>query len=213
VVTLVGAPTKAEELRDYEAGYRAQLGKRFSLDATAFWSNYRRLQTEEPGTPYLVSSPTPYLLIPLYFESKAHAHDYGGEIFGTWTATNRWKIVAGYTQLHMNVNRDPSSQDTTVERTPGYSPQHQYQIRSLLNPWARWEWDTTFAYSGRLAEDGIPGIARLDTRIGWHPGEKIEFSLVGQNLLSPGHLEFIATEAAVSTLVQRSVFGKVTWRF
>jgi iron complex outermembrane receptor protein len=96
---------------------------------------------------------------------------------------------------------------------PGYSPAHQFQIRSQWNPAPRWEWDSSFAYTGRLTTTNIAGIPRLDTRIGWHPTESLEFSLVGQNLLSAAHLEFIATEGQLSTLLPRSVFGKITWRF
>jgi iron complex outermembrane receptor protein len=206
---------EAEELRDYEAGYRALLNKHFSLDVVGFVSFYRRLRTEEPGSPYdyLVDGSTPVLLIPLNFENRAHARDYGGEVFATWTATSRWKMMAGYSQLRMDVTRDPSSLDTTVQQIPGFSPAHQFQIRSQWNPRPRWEWDASLAYTGPLTTTNVPGFARLDTRIGWHASESIELSLVGQNLLSPGHLEFIGTEGQLSTLVQRSVFGKVTWRF
>ena len=50
LLKLVGTPDpKAEQLRDYEAGYRAQVSKRLSLDIAAFASFYRRLQTSEPG--------------------------------------------------------------------------------------------------------------------------------------------------------------------
>jgi hypothetical protein len=42
----------------------------------------------------------------------------------------------------------------------------------------------------------------------------VEFSVVGQNLLTPRHAEFSEAADPVNyTLVERSVFGKVTWRF
>jgi iron complex outermembrane receptor protein len=212
VLTVLGTPNiEAEELRDYEAGYRALVTKHLSMDVSGFVSFYRRLRTQEPGMPYLDTNNS--FVIPLYFANMAHAQDAGGEASVTWTPTSRWKMIAGYSQLHMNVTRDPSSLDTTVEQTPGYSPSHQFQIRSQWNPRPRWEWDSSFAYTGRLTTPNISGIPRLDTRIGWHPTESLEFSLVGQNLLSPGRIEFIGTEGQMSTLVQRNVFAKVTWHF
>lgn len=39
------------------------------------------------------------------------------------------------------------------------------------------------------------------------PPRDLEISIVGQNLLSPRPPEFLGTE------VERSVFGKITWRF
>jgi len=44
-------------------------------------------------------------------------------------------------------------------------------------------------------------------------GEFVELSVVGQNLLTPRHAEFADTQSLDHTLVERSVFGKVTWRF
>lgn len=100
IVKVQGVPNpQAEQLHDLEAGYRTQLTKRFSLDATLFLNHYRHLETSEPGTPYFVAGPAPYLLLPTYIGWKAHARTYGGEISAVWTASNRWKLTASYTQL------------------------------------------------------------------------------------------------------------------
>ena len=40
-----------------------------------------------------------------------------------------------------------------------------------------------------------------------------EISLVGQNLLTPRHAEFPDFYPVLHTQVERSVFGKITWRF
>jgi iron complex outermembrane receptor protein len=53
----------------------------------------------------------------------------------------------------------------------------------------------------------------LDTRLAWKPVEKIEISLVGQNLLRPRFLEFSDTAQIAASQVERSVFGKITWAF
>jgi iron complex outermembrane recepter protein len=68
-------------------------------------------------------------------------------------------------------------------------------------------------YTGRLANGNIPGYVRLDTRIGWRVGEFVELSVVGQNLLRPRHQEFPTIHFINPMLDQRSVFGKITWRF
>ena len=69
-------------------------------------------------------------------------------------------------------------------------------------------------YVSSLSHRSTPGYVRVDTRLGWRPAESVEFSLVGQNLFAPRHLEFFDTSGLVfHTEVERSIFGKITWRF
>ena len=97
---------------------------------------------------------------------------------------------------------------------PGVNPDQQWQLRSQLDFGHKWEWDNTLSYTDNLAALKIPSYVRLDSRLGRHIGENVEVSIVGQNLLSPRRQEFTAGfYPALPTLVQRSVFAKVTWRF
>jgi hypothetical protein len=49
----------------------------------------------------------------------------------------------------------------------------------------------------------------------WRAPKRLEFSLAGENLLRARHNEFVGTngETELSTPLQRTVNGKVTWRF
>jgi iron complex outermembrane receptor protein len=215
LVTVFGNPnTKVEELHDFEIGYRAQVNKRLSVDVTGFLSFYKNLQTSEPQTPYFALTPgVPHFVIPVLYEYQAHAQNYGAEAFATWNVMDRWKVSPGVTMLNMSVRRDPSSQDPTVELESGYSPRRSYQVRSFVNLWRSVEWDQTLGYTGRLAAGDVPGYMRLDSRVGWKIGEFVEVSITGQNLLQPRHAEFPDIQLIDSMLEQRSVFGKITWRF
>ena len=215
LVTVFGNPnTKVEQLHNFETGYRAQINPRLSLDITGFLSFYQNLETTEPHTPFFSFSPgPPHLVIPLVFDYKAHARSYGAEAFVTWKVADRWKISPGLTLLNMSVSRDPSSQDPVVENLPGYSPRRSYQARSFINFQHNFEWDQTAGYTGRLANGNIPGYVRLDTRVGWRLGEFVELSILGQNLLRPRHAEFPSIHFIEQMLDQRSVLGKITWRF
>jgi hypothetical protein len=44
-------------------------------------------------------------------------------------------------------------------------------------------------------------------------GELLELSVAGQNLLTPRHIEFANANQVHVTQVERSVVGKLTWRF
>jgi iron complex outermembrane receptor protein len=213
LVTVSGNPTtKAEQLRDFETGYRAQISRRLSLDMTGFLSFYQNIQTTEPQAPYF--NPTGgYLAIPLIFDYKAHAVSYGAEAFANWNLTDRWRISPGLTMLNMSVTRDASSQDSTIEQTPGRSPRRSYQARSFINLGRSFEWDQTIGYTGPLAAGNVPGYVRFDTRFGWRWGESCDFSVTGQNLLAPRHAEFADIHFVDHMQDQRSIFGKITWRF
>jgi iron complex outermembrane recepter protein len=215
LVTVSGNPnTKVEQLRDFETGYRAQINRRLSLDVTGFLSFYQNLQTAEPLAPYFaLTGGFPHFVIPLIYEYQAHAQSYGAEAFATWNATDRWKISPGLTMLNLSVSRDPSSQDSTIALLSGYSPRRSYQVRSFVNLGRSFEWDQTIGYTGPLATGGIPGYVRLDLRFGWRPGEFWDFSIVGQNLLQPRHAEFPDIDFIDHMQDQRSIFGKITWRF
>jgi iron complex outermembrane receptor protein len=138
------------------------------------------------------------------------AHTYGAEFFANWRLTDHWRISPGYSYFHIAIDGDPAGLYTP----PGTSPNHQFQVRSLLDLPHHLEWDNTIGYVSKLAVGNVPQYARLDSRAGWRLGESIELSVVGQNLLSPRHAEFANTGLPTNyTLVERSVFAKVTWRF
>jgi outer membrane receptor for monomeric catechols len=111
---------------------------------------------------------------------------------------------------------DPGSQDLSAGAIALESPKHQFQLHSLLNLTRRLEWDTALYYVGQLADGGsgaTPSYLRLDTRLGWRIGESLELSIVGQNLQAPDHAEYHDAFAVLHTLAQRSIFGKLTFRF
>jgi iron complex outermembrane receptor protein len=54
---------------------------------------------------------------------------------------------------------------------------------------------------------------RLDLRLGWQPTKNLELSLVVQNALDNQHAEAGRTVGIGPTEIQRSFYGKLTWRF
>ena len=222
VVELLGNPhRKAERLHDFELGYRAQVSKQLSLDVAAFSSYYYGLQTQEPLQPFYepagsAGAGAQVLVVPFLFEDKAHAHNYGAEISASWSVTGRWQVSPGYSYLQMHVAGDPTSQDPNAGAIAYESPKHQFQLHSLLNLTHRVEWDTALYHVGQLVDGGsgaTPSYLRVDTRLGWRIGESLELSIVGQNLQSPAHAEYHDAFAVLHSLVQRSVIGKITFRF
>ena len=203
---------KPEQLRDYEVGYRAQVTKRLSLAGSAFRSYYRHLENSEPAAAYFVETPgPPHFVFPYNILGATHARTFGGEVFATWNVTSRWRLSPAYSLLRINVIQDPLSPIATAAL--GDAPEHQIQLRSSVSLRSNLDWDTSLYFIGRITDSQIPSYTRLDTQIRWHIGGRIEFGLAGQNLLTARHVEFGDTFVVDYTQVQRSVLGKITWRF
>jgi hypothetical protein len=63
--------------------------------------------------------------------------------------------------------------------------------------------------------DKIDAYIGMNVCLAWRPRPNLELSVVGQNLLDNHHLEFGTNAAVRSPLVEieRSVYGKIAWRF
>ena len=216
LLTLFGNPRiDNEESVDYEMGYRTMVSQQLSIDFTAYYNDYSHEETSEPSTPFLVNTPSPHLVLPLVSENLMHGETHGMEIAVNWKATNRWTLSPGYAfeQIHMHLA--PTSQDTTsVSGAQGSSPVNAAQLRSHVSLARGLAWDTSGYFVGRLTDPREPSYTRLDTGLSWKLGERIALSLAGQNLLRGRHEEFFGTTgSSQSTLIKRSAYAKVEWRF
>jgi iron complex outermembrane receptor protein len=214
LMRLLGNPqVEAEELRDYELGYRSELTKTLSLDISTFVSFYHHLETIEPQNPIIIPGSPLIIEIPFLYDNQAHAMDYGGELSLTWKAAPRWRISPGYSYLHATIRRDPTSQGQATAALPTDFPQTMFQIRSMFNLSRAIEFDQSLYYTARLPGGTIPGHARLDLRLARRLGESTEISIVGQDLLRARTLEYGDATYLEGTEAVRSVYGKITWRF
>jgi iron complex outermembrane receptor protein len=215
VLYLLGNPHQAaERVTDYEAGYRVQLRRNLSLDAVAFGSFYRDLETLQPLPPTMIElSGGPAMKLPYMYANGAKAVNYGGELAANWSVTRRWRLSPAYSMLHVNYRVNPKSPDAASLNYARCSPAYTGQIRSQLNLPARLSFDQSLTWTSRLVGTGIPSYWRLDGRVARRLGESAEISLVGQNLLQPRFLEFGRQYGIVGTELPRSVFGRLEFRF
>ena len=171
IATLSGdAHPRSETLRDFETGYRHQIGKRLSVDLTGFLSYYRNLEAIEPQDPFFsVDSGPPHLVIPETFAFDANGRDYGAEAFVNWDASSRLKITSGYSFLNMLTTPDASVPGSAVFQPSADSPRHQFQVRGHLRLLRNLDWDASAAWTSPIA--GVPAYTRVDSRLGWRAGD------------------------------------------
>jgi len=198
-----------------QAGYRAQISSSFSIDLTGYWNRYTRLRGENAGVPIFVPGPgTPFILAPEVADNSISGQTHGVELFGAWKPVSVWKISGGYTWLAGTFRDDSIGAPPNTTETVLQSPHLQFNIRSSLDLPHRIEVDGALYRVGPLDTLGVPGYYRLDLRFGWHVGRHADFSVAGQNLLSPSHVESpIEPDWFAAAAVRRSFYAKMTWTF
>ena len=214
-VRLYGNPAfRSEVLEDFEIGYRSQFSKHFSLDLAGFLSFYRRLSTLEPQDPRMQPGAAGIVVeVPWVYANLGRATDYGGEVTLNWEAGSRWRISSGWSNIHVGMVLDPQSRDQTSVPLSNNTPRNSLMLRSLWNLSRTVTWDHTLWWDQRLPNRQAAAHLRLDSTLTWKAGEHVQFSVAGQNLLSPGYCEFGDSDWIEGTRISRTVYGKVTWAF
>ncbi|AOY59468.1 TonB-dependent receptor plug domain-containing protein [Desulfococcus multivorans] len=199
----------AETLVAYEAGYRFQPASSLWFDTTAFYNDYEDLiayRYDHDGK--IEVEGAPYVIVPLHFDNSLRGESFGIELAAYWQATVFWLLQGSYTFLETNLN--PGLLDTGEDETyliQASNPRNQISIRSALNITSQLELDLWFRYVDRLNENDVDEYASLDARLAYRPTDRLELSVVGQNLLEPRHAEFSSIE------VERSIYLKADWCF
>ena len=214
LVSTFGNPgLESENLIAYELGYRVELTRKCSLDATAFFNQYDRLIVPMAGTfvPLEPGLLPPHSLVPFTFVNTGPTQTYGMELSAVWKVTDRWHLTASYSWLQM----DLPATDAYYAGSPG----QQAQLRSTLDLPGNLEFNGAAYYVDSinvpygLGQMNLPAYVRLDLGLVWHPTKSLEIGIWGQNLTEDAHAEFTSYKTPLVTEIPRSVMGKITLRF
>ena len=201
----------AERLLGYEAGYRRSFSSRAYVDFAAFYNVYHNLQSY--GALSLLAAatpPPPHAVILVPYANGIEGNMVGAEIAPAWQIAKWWRVQGAYSFLHMGLKDAPGYTDTgmLLESYLGSSPRHVANFQSRFDLPKRSELDLDYRYVSALPAQAVSGYQTGDVRLGWHPGEHIEFSVVGENLLQPFHHEF-GGDPGPLVGIRRSVYGKM----
>jgi iron complex outermembrane recepter protein len=211
---------KAEQLIGSEAGYRTQINPRLYVDFTTFYNSYGNLQGYGPiglSEQDLGNPPTPYLFFLLPYANVIVGHTVGAEIAPNWKISHWWQVRGSYSFLHMSLRDKEGFTDTgnLLKSYLGSSPSSELGFQSLFNLPKRFELDETYRFTGALPAQGVGAYSTADVRLGWHVAIRdsglLDFSVLGQNLLQPSHVEF-GGDPGPLVGIKRSVYGKITWK-
>lgn len=196
---LVGAPEfESEVLRAFEVGYKAATARRLTTSVAGFYHRYDELRSVEPGSPITLGN-------------GLEGRTYGVELDGTWQASPGWRLTGGWTHLRIELDRDATSTDPNPDAQEGDSPRDQLFARSSWTLPRGVAVDAAVRHVGALPNQQVPAYTSGDARLGWQASERLELSVVGQNLFDERHAEFGAP--ASRREVERSVYARATCRF
>jgi iron complex outermembrane receptor protein len=209
-VLLEGSSNFASEtVVAYELGYRAQLNSRFTTSLSSFYNRYDNVRS---------TSFTPATILPLFFANAVEGDTYGLEFSGNYQVSASWSLHAGYTLLKEHLRVKPGRMDLDNALNETADPEHQFSLRSSVNLLRRAELDAALRWVDTLHTNNgptpgtVPSYFELDTRLAWHASDRLELSLVGQNLLHAHRAEYGFPDATRPE-IQRSVYGKFAWRY
>jgi len=207
LLMVMGDPTlKPERVESYEAGYRWQVSPEIAFDATAFHSLMRDLVGTRAAQPFVDSAGR--MIVPMAVVNTSHGDADGAEFLLTDALTSNWNVTLGYA-FFQQTTTDDGGLGSSLDIGESSAPRHQLQLRSFVQLPKQVELDTSAYYVGPYGS-AVPAYLRLDAQLTWRPAKRLELSISGRNLLQDRHSEF---ESGVATPVERTVNGKVTWRF
>lgn len=199
----------SEAVVSVEAGYRHQIGERFSIDLALFRSGYSRLQSFRPGGPVFQIRPSPKITIPLLAVNDGRARTLGGELAVQWRVTRRFRLSGSHSYLSLST---PESRSLFGGAAISRDPRHQIQGRASWDLSRRVSFDAFVFNAARLTGAAVPGWTRADARLAWRFRPEWEISAGGRNLLDSRHLEFQPEDFVIASEVRRSAYVRLTWR-
>jgi iron complex outermembrane recepter protein len=207
----------SERLIAYEAGYRSLLSPHFYVDIAAFRNGYDDLYGYgTAGALAQLDPPPPHLLLTVPISNEVKGTTAGFEVAPDWQMTHWWQLRGSYSYLHLNLESktpNPNSVEAlNVLSDEGSSPHHQVVFESLVDLPKRFEFDQTYRYVSALPAQLVGSYGTADLRFGWRPTPLLEFSIDGQNLLQPQHVEYVS-DPGLPVEIKRSVYGRVTFRW
>ncbi len=194
----------SEELLAYELGYRVHPKDWIAFDLAAFYNDYDQLRSQELST-----TPTG---LPTVLRNKLSGETYGAELSVTAQIFDWWRVRGNYTVFDKHLKLDRSSRDPTRGAPEGNDPSHMFSVHSSWDLPRNFEFDAIVRYVGRLPNPAVPSYMELDLRFGWRATKHLDLDIVGRNLLDGSHPEF-GSNSPLRREVERSVYGRVTWRF
>lgn len=204
---------KSERLVAFEGGYRAQPIDILSFDVSFFYNRYDRLETQELGTPEFIGTfpSIQYIVLPYSLANGMKGESYGATIVADWRPLPRWRLEFQYAYFDLQLHNRAGSNDQGAQAVEGNSPENQFSMHSYLDLSHNLSLFTSVRHVDNLPNIGIPSYTAVDASLRWQPMNRLQLAITGRNLTDRHHVEF--GSGGVGNLIERSVYGTLTWQY
>jgi len=157
-------------------------------------------------------------MVCLHTEPHLEGENHGIEISADNEALDWWRLHVGYDPLREALHVTPGHTDLNDARNETADPKQRFALRSSMDLPQRVELDAALRRVGTRALNSgsqigtVPAYWEMDLRLGWHPRENIDVSVVGQNLLHDRHAEY-GFPGPTRVEIERGVYAKIAWQF
>lgn len=198
-----------------EMGSRLQVGQRWSVDASAFWSDYARLQAVEAPLLPTVSFDGLRLRLSaqLNVNDAGAGRTYGGEIWGTWQVRDGWRLIPSYSYLNETLWLPASSRVNYLWAARPQTIPHQAQLRSQHDLTRTLRLDVMARARSGNEYLAAPAAVLIGARLAWRPWRSGEMSLSGDNLSDRRIIEAYPMAPHIAIPVRRTFRIGWTQRF
>jgi iron complex outermembrane recepter protein len=199
----------SEKLIAYELGHRAQLGTQLAMSLSLFYNDYSDIRSTTPGPQGF-----PSFGFPLVFANDLEGETHGLELSATYQPFDVWRLRGGYNLLEEHLHVKPGGVDFSNALNETSDPEQQFTLRSALDLPAGLQLDIGVRWVDTLHNNNgptpgtVPSYFEADARLGWRLSDRIELSLVGQNLLHDQHPEY-GYPSPTRPEIERGVYGKI----
>jgi iron complex outermembrane receptor protein len=211
---IIGQPNfQSETAIDFEGGYRQLFSSKVYLDLAVFHNRYGDLQNITGPIVVSATSPgLPHIDFDFPFVNGAEGNSDGVEISPSWDLTPWFQVKGAYSYLTLDIHSTVGPVGDSVAANFSHSgPHHTVFVAPRITLPKGFDLDPTYHYQSATAFDlnfPVPAYHSLDLRLGWNLAKNVEFSVTGQNLLQPHHVESSANPVVG---IRRGVFAKVVW--
>ncbi len=206
---------KSVTLVALEAGWRAQVAGRASIDVALFDNQYSDVIAVNPAnaeTPVQQPDGSYKVLVP--FTNERGGRVSGSEIAGQLVVNAQLTVSAQWTHIETklssyaqnNINDRPAAKDQANLRLYANITERVDYTFALY-------WSDTTGASRGVGAAITPARARMDMGLMARPWKNLEVTIFGQNLLDEHHPEIVNDFLFPTAEVERSFYGRVTTKF
>ncbi|WP_424192930.1 TonB-dependent receptor plug domain-containing protein [Ampullimonas aquatilis] len=218
---LNGAVSYSSEVVDsLDLGWRARTSAKTSIDLALYTTKYKELNSINSGTPQLAFGPNgPYLQQDAYFGNQNSARVSGIELAHHWLVTDHFRLQTSANRIWVDADKNNSGSGLAFTGSSiAFDPKYQLFIRAAVDLNERTQLDINVRHIAKLLDKSVGSYSELGMRLAWQQNRKVEWSLVGQNLLHSSHGEFVpdlqnGPGKGRPNLIPRGIYGQVKFKF